>query len=518
MKIHKYLFFLLLSLFQCNPHSDINYVVKPKYEQIRDFSEGYAAIQKDGKWGFIDSTGREVIERQYLLVSSFKRGLATVVNEKDKWGCIDYTGKIIIPLAYDFIDIQHNLGSFVIVFEMGMNGNIYEAKKAGLLNLQGESLTPFKYEDIDYNRSLSQQKVLFLEYTIDGKWGLLSFEGKEICPPKYDFIQGFQGDFTCVWVDGKVTYINKKGEEITPLKYGSFFGNNESHFYMNPGFSEEGLAVVSVAIPSRYTDFYDFVYGYIDTTGKEVIPIQYDQASSFSEGVARVSKVGKGYGFIDKSGKEIIPLKFSSANFPEEGFITVEIKDRKWGLFNTKGKEIVPPKYRDISDFQEGRAAILSESYQWGFINEKGEEVIPTQYDKVESFQYGYARVQKEKDTLKYWGVIDKIGKEVIPCEYEEINIQKNGLICCKRRGKWSLMNVKGGQLTPFKYDKMGYFGDTDLAKVTVYVPAVKEKPTIRFDTREGVFNTHISYIDTLGNEIFPIHHYGGDRFFKKES
>ena len=50
----------------------------------------------------------------------------------------------------------------------------------------------------------------------------------------------------------------------------------------------------------------DGKYGFIDTTGKEVAPCQYDDAESFSEGFARVEKDGK-YGFIDTTGKVVIP-------------------------------------------------------------------------------------------------------------------------------------------------------------------------------------------------------------------
>ena len=48
-------------------------------------------------------------------------------------------------------------------------------------------------------------------------------------------------------------------------------------------------------------------WGYIDKTGREVIPCKYDDASSFSEGLAKVKKSGK-YGFIDKTGREVVPF------------------------------------------------------------------------------------------------------------------------------------------------------------------------------------------------------------------
>ena len=51
------------------------------------------------------------------------------------------------------------------------------------------------------------------------------------------------------------------------------------------------------------------VRGFIDKTGKEVIPIKYDAADNFSEGLARVQLNGK-WGYIDKNGKEVLPIKY----------------------------------------------------------------------------------------------------------------------------------------------------------------------------------------------------------------
>ena len=43
-------------------------------------------------------------------------------------------------------------------------------------------------------------------------------------------------------------------------------------------------------------------WGFIDKTGKMVIPDKYDNVDHFEEGVAQVS-VGKKIGYIDKEGK-----------------------------------------------------------------------------------------------------------------------------------------------------------------------------------------------------------------------
>ena len=59
---------------------------------------------------------------------------------------------------------------------------------------------------------------------------------------------------------------------------------------------EEGFALVKL----------DEKNGFIDGTGKEIVPPKYDHVDDFKEGFARVELDGK-YGFIDRTGKEVIP-------------------------------------------------------------------------------------------------------------------------------------------------------------------------------------------------------------------
>ena len=50
-------------------------------------------------------------------------------------------------------------------------------------------------------------------------------------------------------------------------------------------------------------------YGFVDKSGKQVIPCVYDYAWNFSDGLAPVKLNGK-CGFVDKIGKEVIPCVY----------------------------------------------------------------------------------------------------------------------------------------------------------------------------------------------------------------
>lgn len=70
--------------------------------------------------------------------------------------------------------------------------------------------------------------------------------------------------------------------------------------------------------------------GFIDWTGKVVIPAEYETVWNFSEGFARVAKNDK-IGYIDRTGKEITPLQYSAAGDFSNGMAAVE-KGGKWGF------------------------------------------------------------------------------------------------------------------------------------------------------------------------------------------
>jgi hypothetical protein len=105
------------------------FVINPRFDFARSFSEGLAAVQvgsnksdwfsynPDEKWGFIDTTGEYVAEPQFSSVSSFKEGLAVACigncigyDGDGKEGYIDKTGKFAINPQFDSaFDFDHGL-------------------------------------------------------------------------------------------------------------------------------------------------------------------------------------------------------------------------------------------------------------------------------------------------------------------------------------------------------------------------------------------------------------------------
>lgn len=65
------------------------------YEDARPFADGWAAVKRDGHWGFIDADGNVRIDFRYHDAKSFGQHLAAV-EQNGKWGYISLSGEIVI--------------------------------------------------------------------------------------------------------------------------------------------------------------------------------------------------------------------------------------------------------------------------------------------------------------------------------------------------------------------------------------------------------------------------------------
>jgi hypothetical protein len=127
-------------------------------------------------------------------------------------------------------------------------------------------------------------------------------------------------------IPGQITCVNAKGKKIVIKTTGA----EEFHEW------HEGLVRVKMLDK----------YGYMDTTGKMVIPAQYVHAKEFSEGLAAVAKLNEfgeaKWGFIDKTGKVQIPFQYSimpsSFGFGYAVILPKVQTDTKFSLINHNGE------------------------------------------------------------------------------------------------------------------------------------------------------------------------------------
>src|SRR4029077_12676061 len=159
---------------------------------------------------------------------------------------------------------------------------------------------------------------------------------------------------------GKWGYIDKTGKIVIPLQY-----------YRAYAF-HEGMAFVQMypdlASPRRVE------LQPIDKTGKVIVGQEYSYAGPFAEGIALVDvpwshsffHINKGgLCYIDKTGKMVIPLQgFGSASSFTEGLAAVE-DHGKWGYIDKTAKMVISPQFSHAWGFSEGLAEV-KDGGKWG--------------------------------------------------------------------------------------------------------------------------------------------------------
>lgn len=158
-------------------------------DEVGPFSEGLAAIQKDGKWGFIDEDGNLVIDFRDDVVwdqnadeskrdiegikyPKFKNGLCAIQEIKDEgipyFGFMDTQGNIVIEPEYLNVTAFKDGRAIGIYCRRTFRGkndfqlNIYEyAFTEVVLNTKGEIIWPIsKREDISMTKRRYQMPEL----------------------------------------------------------------------------------------------------------------------------------------------------------------------------------------------------------------------------------------------------------------------------------------------------------------------------------------------------------------------
>lgn len=91
-----------------------------------NFSEGFCSVLKNGKYGFIDTLGNQVIPFIFEGADNFYNKIS-IVKMNSKYGAINNLGKIVIPFDYDFLVVFDENRIFTMLngksFFLDYNGN-----------------------------------------------------------------------------------------------------------------------------------------------------------------------------------------------------------------------------------------------------------------------------------------------------------------------------------------------------------------------------------------------------------
>jgi hypothetical protein len=339
-------------------------------------SKGPLPVQRDGKWGFLDLTGKIVIAPRFESAYCFYEGLAAV-RLNGKWGFIDPTGKLVIPAEYTSLSsFSDGLASVFI------DGPTPPERVYGYIDKTGQMINkcPQACGRPYYDGMMGEMIEAFR---------CVDEQGRRV-PKEYPCTPDANSKSRPVLVD-IWGYYDKTGKLAIPGP----FHSGGSRF-------SEGLAAAQPHGTQKM--------GFIDKSGTFVIKPQFDRAEAFSGGLAAV-RIGERWGFVDLAGKIAVEPQFDGAGTFSDGYATIYL-NRQAGYIDKNGQIIILPRFAEASPFSEGLAAVCCENEKTGYIDKSGTFVIkglPPGLTDAGPFSEGIALVESETGLV----YIDRTGKVI---------------------------------------------------------------------------------------------------------
>jgi hypothetical protein len=166
---------------------------------IPSFSEGFAWFKiKNGKYGVIDKSGNTIVQPDsYDSIWFFVEGMS-IVKVGDKFGYIDTTGKAVINPKYGWAcDFKEGM------VRVCMNSS--QIGEWGFIDKTGREITAFNYyEANNFNEGYAAVNIGNRE---SGKWGFIDKEGNTVVDCKYSYARSYKEGMAAVCLDNRWGFI-----------------------------------------------------------------------------------------------------------------------------------------------------------------------------------------------------------------------------------------------------------------------------------------------------------------------
>lgn len=229
-------------------------------------------------------------------------------------------------------------------------------------------------------------------------------------------------------------------------------------------------------------------YGLLDSKADVVVNPDY-ASLAINENKAYTVKAGGRFGVIDSTGKAIIPIEYDSIN-AKGGNYYVE-KNSLHGIFKPDGTVLIPVEYDSI--YIQGTQYEVAKGGKEGVLSSDGSIILPADYESVQKLKDGryYISVNKK------YGIVDETGKIIIEPKYSSITYTNTNTYTVVSDGKYGIIKYDGtvahetnmewvgagsndGRFLMFKEN--GMFGFMDASTFAVTVPAEWKEATIMTD------------------------------------
>lgn len=258
-----------------------------EYQSDMEFTEfpiqffgDYAAIQKDGKFGFLHSSGKMITGFEYDEVGLMNKFGFAKVRKGNRWGVINNKGKMVITL-------QHSKKNCPDLYKNGLYLERVSEELEGVRRMDGTWLIqPEYYFFMMKDNYITAQKKdnSFFLFDLNGSLIKSTSPNKTIEP--VGSLYRLYDNKKFGWADAK---FNTKGE------IGSGFLND---------FETDNFATVYIKETNKY--------GAVNAKGKLIIPIEYQYIWNFEIDykIVFVKTPDEKWGAYNLKGKQIIEPQY----------------------------------------------------------------------------------------------------------------------------------------------------------------------------------------------------------------
>lgn len=176
-------------------------------DNIGDYFDNRILVRQNGKRGYIDRLGREVIPIKYDAIDYFSGYNQMIVCENDKWGLLDYEGDVIIPIVYDktVSFLQQN---YCVATKDG---------KAGVIDKHNNEIVSFAH---DPETLCCYEELGIIVCDRQGRVGAFNFNKKIIIPFVYSRIGSFNNIGKAIAIkNSKYGIINNMGNVVVDFHH-----------------------------------------------------------------------------------------------------------------------------------------------------------------------------------------------------------------------------------------------------------------------------------------------------------
>lgn len=206
------------------------------FQELYSMSNYYLGVKIEEKFGFVDTLGRLRIANRYDSISHFRSNMAAI-KLLGRWGYIDRSEHLVVQphfeKAYPFVD------GLAIVRKDG---------KYGMVNKKGETIVPNEYDRIQPSTESRYLVEKYKDGSSGDTWvGLVSKDGHPLIHPKYDSLHDLGNGYVIISRNGRYGLLTLQGRSTIPLKYDYIRYDPHNELYL--ALEEQGWKTINGTIP-----------------------------------------------------------------------------------------------------------------------------------------------------------------------------------------------------------------------------------------------------------------------------